>query len=180
MISTFTHEIQPTDLTLFYFAGHGKQHEDNNYLFPSDYRYDHRDHEGNYAARHAINAQYIIHKTEAQRCRVAIFIFDCCRDFIRYRGLAQQGLLPMSAPSESLIVFSCAPGCATTDHTNNGRYAVFTESLLKYISTPDTDIEDILRNVTRDVRKQTHGYQEPYRTTNLTEKVYLNTNNVPN
>ncbi|CAF5152492.1 unnamed protein product, partial [Rotaria sp. Silwood1] len=40
IIESFVQAIQHTDLVLFYFAGHGKQNNDQNYLLLSDYDYD--------------------------------------------------------------------------------------------------------------------------------------------
>ncbi len=180
MISAFTHQIQHSDLTLFYFAGHGKQYDNTNYLLPSDYHYDHGRHEGDYMTAHAINAQYIIGQIDRQHCRVAVFILDCCTQHIRTRGCDSSGLSPMTTLSESIIVFACGRGGVIVDETRNGRNGPFVESLLKYISTPDIDIEDIFKNVARDVKMATNKLQQSYRISNLTEKVYLLTNNVLN
>ncbi|CAF0769653.1 unnamed protein product [Adineta steineri] len=85
----------------------------------------------------------------------------------------QQGLSSMNAPSETVIAFSCAAGEATLDETGNNRNGIFTENLLKYITMPNKDIEELLKNVSRDVKQQTGGYQKPYRTSSLTEDVFL-------
>ncbi|CAF5077926.1 unnamed protein product, partial [Rotaria sp. Silwood1] len=42
IIDRFVDTIQHDDLVLFYFAGHGKQSEDENYLLPLDYDYNFR------------------------------------------------------------------------------------------------------------------------------------------
>ncbi|CAF3700728.1 unnamed protein product [Rotaria sp. Silwood1] len=83
------------------------------------------------------------------------------------------GLSPMSAPPETLLVFSCGIGQGALDETQNGQNSIFTEKLLKHIATPDEDIESLLMKVTRDVRDATGGYQIPYRQTCLTEKIFL-------
>ncbi|CAF0807415.1 unnamed protein product [Adineta steineri] len=85
----------------------------------------------------------------------------------------QQGLSSMNAPSETVIAFSCAAGEATLDETGNNRNGIFTENLLKYITMPNKDIEEVLKNVSRDVKQQTGGFQKPYRTSSLTEDVFL-------
>ncbi|CAF4807213.1 unnamed protein product, partial [Rotaria sp. Silwood2] len=75
------------------------------------------------------------------------------------------GLSPMSTPPETLLVFSCGVGQGALDETRNGKNSIFTENLLKHITTPDEDIESLLMKVTRDVRDATGGYQIPYRQT---------------
>ncbi|CAF1483431.1 unnamed protein product [Rotaria sp. Silwood1] len=89
------------------------------------------------------------------------------------------GLSPMSAPPETLLVFSCGIGQGALDETQNGQNSIFTEKLLKHIATPDEDIESLLMKVTRDVRDATGGYQIPYRQTCLTEKIFLTKNLSP-
>jgi uncharacterized caspase-like protein len=174
IVDTFVGTIKRNDLVLFYFAGHGKQMGDQNYLLPSDYNYDYRGHERDYIANHAINVQYITQKIDHIKCRVTIYIFDCCRKLIKTRATnATQGLLPMNAPSQTLIVFACAPGKAVQDETQNNRNGSFIQNLLKYIIIPNKDVEEIMRNVAGDVNLQTGGFQLPYRTSSLTEKVCL-------
>jgi hypothetical protein len=178
IVDTFVDTIQRDDLVLFYFAGHGKQNEDENYLLPSDYDYDHRGHEHDYIANHAINVKYIFKKIDDRKCRITNYLFDCCRLLVKTRSdNANQGLLPMNPPLQTLIVYACAPGKAVQDETRNNRNGSFIENLLKYIATPDKDIEEIMKDIARDVNLQTNGFQLPYRTSSLTDKVFLVTNN---
>ncbi|CAF4023628.1 unnamed protein product [Adineta steineri] len=136
-IDTFIETIEPGDLVLFYFAGHGKQNEDENYLLPSDYK-------SKIRTRDPVN---------------------------------RQGLSSMNAPAQTLIVYACAPGKAVIDETKNNKNGSFIENLLKHISTPDKDIEEVMRKIAGDVNRQTGGFQLPYRTSSLIDTVYLVTNN---
>jgi len=108
-------------------------------------------------------------KIEINHPRATIFILDCCRSYLKSReGPGKQR--PASAllgPSESLISFSCGPGRGAIDDSQNNRNGIFTEHLLKHLTTP-TDIETILQMVARDIRLQ--GYPLPYRTSCLSEK----------
>ncbi|CAM4740001.1 unnamed protein product [Rotaria magnacalcarata] len=179
MVEIFAKGIQHTDLTFFYFSGHGKQCENENYLLPSDYDYDYKTRESIYLLDNAVSVQYIMKKIYHTYCPVTIFIFDCCRKNVRTKGDSdQQGLSPMHASSETLIAYACAPGAVAVDETRNGRNGYFAEHLLKHIKTPNNDIEDILKIVAREVKLQTAGFQVPFRTSSLTEKVCLVTSNV--
>jgi len=42
---------------------------------------------------------------------------------------------------------------------------------------PNKDIEEVMKDVASDVYSQTGGFQLPYRTTSLINKVFLVTNN---
>ncbi|CAF3979929.1 unnamed protein product [Rotaria magnacalcarata] len=157
MVEIFAKGIQHTDLTFFYFSGHGKQCENENYLLPSDYDYDYKTRESIYLLDNAVSVQ----------------------KNVRIKGDSdQQGLSPMHASSETLIAYACAPGAVAVDETRNGRNGYFAEHLLKHIKTPNNDIEDILKIVAREVKLQTAGFQVPFRTSSLTEKVCLVTSNV--
>jgi uncharacterized caspase-like protein len=178
IVDRFANTIQQNDLVLFYFAGHGKQNEDENFLLPSDYDYNYRGQERDYIANHAINVKYIMQKIDDRKCCVTIYLFDCCRNLIRTRARnANQGLSPMHAPLQTLIVFACAPGKEVQDETQNDRNGSFMENLLRYIETPNRDIEEIMKDVACDVKSQTDGFQLPYRTSSLTSKVFLMANN---
>jgi hypothetical protein len=177
-IDTFANTIQRNDLVLFYFAGHGKQMEDQNYLLPLDYHYDHGGHERDYITHHAINVQHITKKIDDRKCRTTIYIFDCCRFLVRTGAInPNQGVISMNVPLETFIVYTCVPGKAIQEETGNNRNGSFIQNFLKHIETSGKDIEEIMRNVARDVNIQTGGAQLPYRTSSLTDKVCLVTNN---
>lgn len=173
-IDQFVEMIDENDLVLVYFAGHGKQIDEKNYLIPSDYDYNHRGYERDYIADHAINIEYITTKIDRQKCPVTIYLFDCCRNQVRHRSqVMNDGLGAMAAPLQTLIVYSCAPGKSVLDETSNNRNGSFIENLLKYIEKADKDIEEIMKRVANDVNSQTRGVQLPYRTSSLTKNVYL-------
>ncbi|UJR15734.1 hypothetical protein I4U23_002669 [Adineta vaga] len=175
-IDDFIEGIKSTDLIVFYFAGHGKQIDEQNFLLPSDYDYNYRTSENKYLEDNAINVRYITKVIDGKNCAFTIYIFDCCRNYVRTRSInSQQGLSAMHAPPETLIMFSCAPGKAALDETYNGRNGIFTGILLEHIAKAHDDIEDVLKNVARDVKKQTNGFQLPYRTSSLTESVFFST-----
>ncbi|CAF1275217.1 unnamed protein product [Rotaria sordida] len=159
IIDIFTNRIQQDDLILFYFAGHGKQMKDDDYLLPVDYYllpvdyyYDYRGNEQDYIIKHAINVKHMI----------------------RTRSLnSNHNLLFMNGSSQTLIVFACAPGNAVQDETRNNRNGSFMENLLKHITIPNKDIEEIMKQVADDVNKQTDGFQLLHRISSWLGKVFL-------
>ncbi|CAF3981387.1 unnamed protein product [Rotaria sp. Silwood1] len=178
MIDTFAATIQHDDLVLFYFAGHGKQSRDSNYLLPSDYDFDYRGCEHNYIINNAINVKYLMKKIDGKKCRVTIYLFDCCRKRIRIRATnAKQGLSPMNGSPQTLIVYACAPDSAVQDETRNNRNGSFIENLLKHITRPDKHIEKIMKDVADAVHLQTGGFQLPHRLSSISGKVFLVLNN---
>ena len=173
-LDKFVKTITNGDMILFYFAGHGEQYNGDNYLIPSDYNYDHNSvSEADYRMANAINSQYIMHRINSARPQITIFILDCCRTK-RTRAIIGNGLAPMNPLPETLVVYSCGPGEGALDDALANGNGVFAGNLINHIKTSTKeDIETIFMNVARDVRAQTSGFQKPYRTTGLTEKVYL-------
>jgi len=171
-LDEFVEKINKGDIILFYFAGHAEEYSEKNYLLPSDYNYDHSVSEAEYRLKNAINAQNIMHRINSVGPQITIFILDCCRTK-RTRSLNMNGLAPMNPLPETLVVFSCGPGEGALDDPLNNDNGVFAGNLIKHIKTSTEDIETIFMNVTRDVKIQTNGFQKPYRTSCLTEKVYL-------
>jgi uncharacterized caspase-like protein len=172
ILDEFVNAIKKEDIILFYFAGHAIEFNENNYLIPSDYNYDHSVTEAEYRERHAINAQHILHRINSALPQVAVFILDCCRTK-RTRSIGTNGLSPMRTLPGTLVVFSCGPGQGALDDPLNNENGVFAENLMKHIKASTEDIETIFMNVTHDVQTQTGGYQTPYRTSCLTKKVFF-------
>ncbi|CAF1247297.1 unnamed protein product, partial [Didymodactylos carnosus] len=186
LIKDFIRKVQDGDFVLFFFAGHGMQSDDQNYMLPCDYDYvNRRDQnygEQDYLRVYAVNAQNSLKQITEQKPFVTIFMLDCCRRNTRAGGILENhaGLCPMMAPAESLIVFSCAPGRSADDSPVNGRNGVFTKHLLKHITKPDVDVEFILRLVGQGVHDETKGYQLPYRTSCITHPhIHLVSTSVP-
>ncbi|CAF4938367.1 unnamed protein product, partial [Rotaria sp. Silwood1] len=76
-IIDFEESIKPDDMVLFYFAGHGIQWEDQNYLIPSDTP----TLSGADLNTSAINAQDILKNLSDRKPYVTIFLLDCCRNY---------------------------------------------------------------------------------------------------
>ncbi|CAF3395453.1 unnamed protein product [Rotaria socialis] len=120
MIDDFMRKIQNGDFIVFYFAGHGLQSDDKNYLLSSDYCYDHSIDEKSYLSKNAANAQNILHQINAKRPRYIIFILDCCRTK-QIRGNPTSSLASMNPTSETLLVYSCGAGQGALDDAQIGR-----------------------------------------------------------
>ena len=174
LIKAFVAEIQFQDLVLFYFAGHGYQFEDKNYLVPAGYSYDYSVAEREYIQEYSICAQHILHEIKTKKPQATLFILDCCRTYVRIRALqSQRGFAAIKAPPESLIAFSCDFDQGAIDDTKNDRNSRFTEHLLRSLTQPQYDIETILQLVADDMKSE--GFPLPWRLSCLTQKVYLAT-----
>ncbi|MFM7716533.1 MAG: caspase domain-containing protein, partial [Microcystis sp.] len=91
-----------------------------------------------------------------------------CRDnpFRKFWRSSSRGLTaPLQAASGTLIAFATAPGKVASDGT--GRNGLFTSYLLKYLKTPNVEVDSMLRKVRSDVAQNTNNYQVPWTSSSL-------------
>ncbi|CAF1273603.1 unnamed protein product [Adineta steineri] len=172
LLDTFVESIQSNDMVLFYFAGHGHQWKDQNYLIPSKDDYI----EDETIKEFAFNAQEILNHITEKRPFVAILLLDCCHEYhLRHHDLkgvsqglkdvvSRKGLKKIYNASHStnvLIAFACAPGEISYDVSVNDQNSLFTWHLLQHIAQPNQDIAMILRNVAQGVQNETMNKMIP-------------------
>ena len=101
--------------------------------------------------------------------RVNIVILDACRNnnLIGSRSL-NRGLGRMDAPGGTFLSYSTAPGKVAADGARGERNSPFTRNLLKAIQQPNQPIEEVFKEVRRNVSRETLGAQVPWESTSLT------------
>lgn len=158
-------------VSLFYYAGHGVQYQNENYLVPIDAQ-----------PKSAGDIQFdceqadrILVKMGEAKVAANIVLLDACRNnpFDRSfsRGGDEQGLTNMDVPDNTAIVFATGLNHAATD--GSGRNGIFTGALLKAMSIPNQKLEDVLKTVGREVRLQTNNQQTPLVLTSMTDDFYF-------
>ncbi len=149
---------------LFYFAGHGVQLSNRNFLIPvgADIQ---REYE---VEDQAVDASSVLAMMESAKARVNIVILDACRNnpFMRNFRSTINGLAPMQAPAGTLVAFSTAPGQTAIDGA--GQYGLYTEHLVENLAVPGLKIEDVFKNVRVSVQRVSNGKQVPWENTSLT------------
>ncbi|CAF2937285.1 unnamed protein product [Rotaria sp. Silwood2] len=182
----FEDSIQSNDMVLFYFAGHGVQWEDQNYLMPKDFpdmNITDSKKKAEFLKKNAINAQDILNILSNRKPYVIIFLLDCCRQyFLRNFDLDKRALHANDSQSKgltamhkagSLIAFACAPGTLVDDRPGE-QNSLFMKHLLKHIATPNEDIVNILRDVTHGVTNDSNSEQIPFLSIQLCHKnIYI-------
>ena len=168
-VKEFVREIQNGDVGLFYFSGHGVQVHGENYLMPvggsitteADVKYK------------AVSAGYILAQMDDSRNRTNIFILDACRNnpFKGFRSMSK-GLTMMDAPVGTFIAYATAPGSVAADGTD--RNSPYAKHLMQAMKSKDIKIEDVFKEVLREVRKETEGKQIPWIASSLQEDFYFN------
>ncbi|CAF1314819.1 unnamed protein product [Adineta steineri] len=171
VVETFKEEINPNDLVLFFYAGHGCQWNERNFLMPID---DDRITTDTDLEDRAINVQDTLEKIMSRHPSAAIFLLDCCRNSFIGESSNANGLSPMQAVADSFISFACDANKVAVDESRNGRHSLFTSHLLRHIDQPYLTIDDIMCEVCDGAMKETNDDQCPFRVSSLQGKVYLN------
>lgn len=158
-IAFFGEKSQEADTALVYFAGHGAYIDGESFLFPIDF-----DHNANFDPLHATSLASL-QSIMTHDLRRNIFILDTCQDdpFLQkddeYPNLMANNTHPNLSSLEALLVLSSSPGSVAYD--GSGKHSLFAGAFLDNMAAPDLDIELMLRDVRRDVLRNSEGAQLP-------------------
>jgi uncharacterized caspase-like protein len=102
---------------------------------------------------------------------------DACRDnpYARSFRSASKGLSSMDAPSGTLISFATAPGKVAYD--GSGRNSPYMKHFLEAIKTPNLGIEQVFKEVRKNVQAETKNLQTPWENTSLSGDFYFKVKN---
>jgi len=163
------------NVAFVYYAGHGVQINDENYLLPTREEFSSE----NEVEILGVSVQDVMKFLKSQTNEVNILVLDACRDnpfesnWNTTRSLKSKGLAKIPPPTGSLIAFSTDSGQTAPD--GDGENSVYTVSLAKNMLLEDTSIDQVFRNVRAEVLTETDGNQRPVEATQLTgQTFYLN------
>jgi hypothetical protein len=174
----FSAQLDKAELALVFYAGHGVQVDGRNYLIPVDARLE----RAGDLDLDAVDLQTVMRPMEAER-RVNLVFLDACRDNPFTRSLARslgstrsaavaKGLAEVSSAAGTMISFSTQPDNVAQD--GQGRNSPFTAALLKYVKTPNLEVEQMMKQVRVEVMAATQEKQVPWGHSSLIGDVYLN------
>jgi len=169
-IEAFSQKLRKGGVGLFYFAGHGLQVAGENYLVPLGARIS-REQDVRFET---IQVGRILGGMEDAGNEVNLIILDACRDnpFARsFRSGASRGLAVSPSVRGSLMAYATAPGKTAAD--GNGRNGIYTQQLLRYMTTPGMKVEDVFKKVRLSVEEATNGQQTPWENTSLRGDFYF-------
>jgi len=165
----FADQLTNADVALIYFAGHGIESKNKNYMIPvnADLKFEYELADQAYDAAAWLEMLEMIKSNNAER--VNIVILDACRNnnLIGSRSL-NRGLARMDAPTGTFLSYSTAPGKVAADGGRGERNSPFTKNLLRAIQQPGLPIEEVFKEVRRNVTRETNGAQVPWESTSLT------------
>ncbi|MEM7428704.1 MAG: caspase family protein [Pseudomonadota bacterium] len=177
-LADFSDKAAGADIALVYYAGHGMEVDQQNYLIPVDAKLksDRR------VRFEAIPLEDVTSSME-EASGIKMVLLDACRDnpfassmkITNPNRSLSRGLARVEPANGMLIGFAAAAGTVASD--GKGRNSPYTAALLKHMATPGLEINLMFRRVRDEVLQATGNRQQPFTYASLSgEAAYL----VPN
>ena len=175
-IKDFGRKRKDYEVGFVYYAGHGIQLNNENYLLPVSEEFEYEeDVEDN-----GVSMQRVLRYLESTRENQLNFIvLDACRDnpfesnWNKTRSIKGGGLAKMPPPTGSLIAFSTDHGQTAAD--GDGDNSLYSKILAEKILEENVSITQVFQNVRTEVLKisKSRGYtQSPVEESKLTGEVF--------
>lgn len=171
-VDVFAKHLQKGGIGLFFFAGHGIQLKDQNFLLPVDVGFDS---EADVSFK-SVSAEYVLSRMAEAGNRINIVILDACRNnpLQQSRKTISKGLGVMNvgrAEKGTFIAYATSPGSTAADGT--GRNGLYTKHLLRSLETQDSDIDRVFGRVRTGVVQDTNGEQVPWTSSSVIGSFYF-------
>jgi len=164
VLRQFKRDLAPGTISVVYYAGHGIQVGQENYLLPVD-----TDISEEYEVPdEGLSQSSILRALRAADTGLGIVMMDACRNnpFERsIRGMSRAagkglGLAPVDAIRGTVISYATQPGNIAVDGA--GEHSPYTEALLEYMVQPGLNVQDMFNRVGLRVLEKTAYKQEPW------------------
>ncbi|HEX8375469.1 MAG TPA: caspase family protein, partial [Geminicoccaceae bacterium] len=143
LVEEFARAASEAEVALAYYAGHGLQVRDVNYLIPVDGRV-----QDEFGLRRLVRLDELIEDTGRAR-KLALVVVDACRDNPFVAGLQRSlgasraagvggGLAaPAVATTQTLVAYATAAKAVAADGAEGARNSPFTAALVKHLVEPE-------------------------------------------
>ena len=178
-IEQFARALDDADVGLFFYAGHGLQMNERNYLVSTNAKLENEF----LLSSETIELDAIVRLMES-KVPINLVFLDACRNnplaenlrrslaSLKRGALLGRGLARMEAHGrDTLIAFAAAPGQEAADGSD--RNSPFTAALLKHLPKPGLEVSDMLKEVAADVRRDTRNSQRPQQLSDMTKTFYF-------
>ena len=168
-VNDFAKTIADANVNLFFYAGHGIQIRNKNFIIPVDYEFEDDE---NKSILSCYGVDQYFDKISCLKDKINIIILDACRDN-PFRGLMRGSMkhgysTSERPPSGSIIAFSTKEGSSASDGDVGSTNGLYTGVLLQYIEKANIKIEDLFKITRTKVLELSGNSQEPWEYTCLT------------
>ena len=138
------------DVGFIFYAGHGMQVDGKNYLLPTEENLKTEQDVQQFTIGVETVMKFLTRRTD----QVNVLILDACRNnpLENFRGSGVGGLAAIQAKG-SLIAFSTTAGNVAKD--GDGEHSIYCTSLVKNMYSEGIDLDQVFRNVRREVMEIT-------------------------
>jgi uncharacterized caspase-like protein len=159
----FGNRLGENTIAALYYAGHGLQLRDRNYLIPVDAEIRSEDE----IPIAGVDLGFVLGRMSSARSRINIVILDACRNnpFAGKGGPSAQGLAQMDAPVGTLLAFATAPGKLAAD--GSGANSLYATHLARHLLSPGLPVEHVFKRVREGVVRDTRQLQVPWESSSL-------------
>ena len=153
-----------SEVAVVFYAGHGIEVDNRNYLIPVDARL-----ESDRAVKHESMPLDRVMESVQDASRFRLVILDACRNnpfvkSMKRRDPTRQinrGLSRVEPSGDTLVAYAAKEGTTAADR-GKGRNSPYTQALLRYLEQPGLEVMDLFRFVNDAVKESTGGSQEPH------------------
>jgi formylglycine-generating enzyme required for sulfatase activity len=150
---------------LFYYSGHAVQLDGVNYMIPLGAEVL----SASYVPVETVAIDDVLARMGGADNRLNIVVLDACRNN-PFKGLfrsATRGLAQAPAPSGTYIAYAAAPDALALDGKGQ-RNSPYTAALLTALAEPGLNLEEVFKQVRRQVHESTKGFQTPWTGSSIT------------
>lgn len=155
-LRTFKLQVEAGDEVAIFYAGHGVQLENSNYLIPIDVAGD----AAEQVKDEAIPLQRILDDMAERKAKLTLALVDACRDNpfkSAGRSIGQgRGLAPTTAATGQMVVFSAGTGQQALDNlgpADKEKNGIFTRVFIRELLKPDRTVDAVVKQVRNEVVK---------------------------
>ena len=150
-LRNFKATVKPGDEVTFFYAGHGVQLGQSNFILPIDITGESEDQ----IKDDAVPLDRILDDMSERKAKFTLVVVDACRDNPfksnkRSIGAATRGLAPTNTANGQMIVFSAGAGQRALDKlgpNDKEKNGVFTRIFIKEMQKDGASIDRVVRNV---------------------------------
>jgi uncharacterized caspase-like protein len=160
----FGDRLGENTIAALYYAGHGLQLRDRNFLIPVDAEIRSEDE----IPIAGVDVGFLLGRMATARSRINLVILDACRNnpFAGRGGNTAQGLAQMDAPVGTLLAFATAPGKLAAD-SGGGANSLYAANFAQHLLTPGLPVEHVFKRVREAVVRATAQAQVPWESSSL-------------
>lgn len=154
-LNNFSSKARQYDVALFYYAGHGLQDDNQNYLIPVDCPLEFKS-----QLKECLNADDVLQRLDDSGAGARLMFLDACRNTKKsWTRASQDGLARMEGSIGSVIMFSTQSGQVAIDGEDDN--SPFATSLMKNIARANIGFPETMQGIVRDTYALTEQKQYP-------------------